>query len=392
MHDQYGSRELSRSSFSQSQGDGLLSMDLWKLNDNQQRHNLGSIHLGESLSLLAVLNNESAEVISNVAIQIELQTGTQRSTLFKSDGPITVNQRESYESIIKMEVKELGVHVISCQVTFKPESANPTKSFRKFFKFTSISPFQLKTKVNEDLPGRIFVQAQLMNCSAAMPQFLVEELRFIASSGFSVHKPFPDLNSSLSKLSINEDSSVVELEESVMYKNEVILNPRQAHFFVFELRPLNDSEPSESLGCLDIRWKSQSGEFGHLQTGSILRKQILSESHVIECRLIGKSLQLCTISELELIVANKSSRQIETIEFGFDPDVWALSSVFTPCGNDKILIPFLKSGETALRKLSVIPVQSGIMSCKDFRLKYVDNGVQHQVPKEYTFFIEYKKT
>lgn len=394
MHDQYGSRELSRSSFFQSQGDGLISMDLWKLNGNLQKHNLGSIHLGESLSLLAVLNNESTEVMSNVFIQIELQTGTQRSTLYKTTDAISVNYRESSESMINMEVKELGVHVISCQVTFKTDSiaSNPPKSFRKYFKFTSISPFQLKTKVNEDLPDRIFVQAQLMNCSSAMSQFLIEELRFIPGSSFSAHKPFQDLDSSLSKLSMNEENSFVELEESIAYKNEVILHPRHAHFFVFELCPLKDTEPSENLGRLDIKWKTQSGESGHLQTGNILRKQILSESHVLECKLLGKSLQLFTISELELLVANKSSRQIENIEFGIDSESWTSSSVFTPCGNDKISITLLKSGESKVIKFRVIPVQSGILTSKDFWLKYVDNAVQHHVPKEFAFFVEYKKT
>ena len=102
----------------------------------------GNIYLGETFTSYVCVHNDSTEVCSSVSLRADLQTATQRINLVPGTESLA-NTRESLapgssiDQVINHEVKELGTHILVCEVTYC-SAAGDKLNFRKFFKFQVI--------------------------------------------------------------------------------------------------------------------------------------------------------------------------------------------------------------------------------------------------------------
>ncbi|CEP14942.1 hypothetical protein [Parasitella parasitica] len=225
----------------------------------------GNIYLGENFSTFISINNESPFSVQQVGVKIELQTSSQRFVLSDtSTTPHTALETQAtYDKTISHEIKELGVHILVCSVHYTAPDGR-RRHFRKFYKFQVSNPLAVKTKLNNMIDGRVFLEAQLQNVSAG-PMFL-ERMRFEPSEHFQ----FEDLNQCVKD---NDDSSIF---------GDSFIHPQDVRQYLYMLSPRNAendriSRTTNALGKLDIVWRSYMGDLGRLQTSQLTRKAPILE-------------------------------------------------------------------------------------------------------------------
>lgn len=109
----------------------------------------GTIQLGETFSCCLGVNNETVVDVDDVTVKVEMQTATSKVTLIEIGGTgNVVRSKDTLETVVHHEIKELGQHVLACIITYRtPPGMRPVTSgsenandpflqtFRKFYKF-----------------------------------------------------------------------------------------------------------------------------------------------------------------------------------------------------------------------------------------------------------------
>ncbi|KAI9468991.1 MAG: hypothetical protein EXX96DRAFT_590025 [Benjaminiella poitrasii] len=235
----------------------------------------GNIYLGENFNTLVSVNNESPYIVHQVGIKIELQTSSQRFVL--SDAMSTpldrLDVRANHDTTVSHEIKELGVHILVCSVHYITPD-NQKRHFRKFYKFQVSNPLAVKTKLNNMMDGRVFLESQLQNVSAG-PMYL-ERMRFEPSEYFK----YEDLN-----YVVTGDQDEGQEKKSVF--GDAFIHPQDVRQYLYMLSPKdadNDriSRTINALGKLDIVWRSYMGDMGRLQTSQLTRKAPVLEDLEIQ--------------------------------------------------------------------------------------------------------------
>ena len=68
----------------------------------------------------------------------------------------------SIDQVLSHEVKELGTHILVCEVSYCAPN-KPKLNFRKFFKFNVMKPLDVKTKFYNAESEDVFLEAQVQN-------------------------------------------------------------------------------------------------------------------------------------------------------------------------------------------------------------------------------------
>merc|ERR1712051_582376 len=105
----------------------------------------GSIYLGETFMSYVSLHNDSTETSDNVVLKCDLQTATQRLPILQSAQGGQLHSGDSIDQVLSHEVKELGTHILVCEVSYSAPGKSKM-NFRKFFKFNVMKPLDVKTK------------------------------------------------------------------------------------------------------------------------------------------------------------------------------------------------------------------------------------------------------
>jgi hypothetical protein len=174
----------------------------------------------------------------------------------------------SNEFVISHEIKELGVHILVCSIQYTTVDGK-VRSFRKFYKFQVANPLAVKTKVNNMIDGKVFLEAQVQNVSAS--SMMLERMRFEPAEHFN-HE---DLNS------IQTEDQTAQSTFGSQY-----LNQHDVRQYLYLLTPKNVDDDriartTNTLGKLDIVWRTTMGEMGRLQTSQLTRKvPVLEELQV----------------------------------------------------------------------------------------------------------------
>ncbi|KAI9146027.1 hypothetical protein BKA69DRAFT_1121204 [Paraphysoderma sedebokerense] len=267
----------------------------------------GNIYLGESFVTALSLNNETNVPIMDMGLKAELQTATQKIILVDTTKvPLPeIEGKNSTEFILHHEVKELGIHILTCSVNYGYQGER--KAFKKFYKFQVLNPLQVKTKVHNITSGSVLLEIQVQNVAATPICF--ERLRLEPSETYRC----TDL-SLITSAKENVELSVNTQTESV-FGNYLFVNPQDILQFLYRLDPKPfypsttvmtpaatiPSTPSSSqlplpptslptgLGKLDLVWRSRFGEFGRLQTSQLVRK-VPPTSQDVEVQPISPSL------------------------------------------------------------------------------------------------------
>ena len=135
-----------------------------------------NIYLGESFVSYVSLHNDSTEMCDSLSLSCHLQTGTQRLPLLQTpsigqqaSGTATDNSQniepgQSIDHVLNHEVKELGTHILVCEVNYVAPSSGKM-NFRKFFKFSVLKPLDVKTKFYNAENDDVFLEAQVNHTS-----------------------------------------------------------------------------------------------------------------------------------------------------------------------------------------------------------------------------------
>lgn len=248
---------------------------------------LGSILLGEKLEASLGITNELQELLSLQMIKLDIQTSSSRTTILQhslagSTGILA--QNEDCNHSFTYEIRELGVHVISCSIQFnRPAQLNTTLNY--FFKFQSLNPLILKTKIHEKISfTSLLLEAQLHN---------------VSNIGLNIQSLVMEcVNPDLSIDITNETISKIEAKDNIAshdFNGTLFMDTGSIFQFVFHLKnkqgkPLvirdNLGIP---LGKLEIKWSRIENyinqvQIGRLQTGILYKKEqfsLLSEPLII---------------------------------------------------------------------------------------------------------------
>ncbi|KJE92725.1 hypothetical protein CAOG_03639 [Capsaspora owczarzaki ATCC 30864] len=234
--------------------------------------NFGNIFLGETFSSYISVHNDSNMRIRDVAVKAELQTTSQRvplSDLAPSDKELSPGA--SVDVVVHHEVKELGVHILVCSVSYMTAD-DERKIFRKFFKFNVLHPLAVKTKVY-NVEDDIFLEAQVQNITPA-PMY-IEAVKFEAMPQFD----FQDLNvlsSAASASSSSTNQAGLKASPATTFGLAYHVNPQDIRQYLYRLSPKvkgdKTARAADKIGKMDILWKTNMGEVGRLQTSQLPRK------------------------------------------------------------------------------------------------------------------------
>lgn len=223
----------------------------------------GNIYLGETFTSYISVNNDSDQIVRDVSVKADLQTGSQRIPLTGNSSNFAVAElapNQSVDDVIHHEVKEIGTHILVCAVSYTMDN-NEKMYFRKFFKFQVLKPLDVKTKFYNAESDEVYLEAQVQN---------------ITKSSMCLEKVSLDPSPLFSALQLN----TVETEngtESVFGKVNC-LHPQDSRQFLYCLTPKPDTRANPkklkgvtNIGKLDIVWRTSMGDKGRLQTSQLQR-------------------------------------------------------------------------------------------------------------------------
>ncbi|XP_046629447.1 trafficking protein particle complex subunit 13 [Neodiprion virginianus] len=311
----------------------------------------GNIYLGEIFSSYLCVHNGSSQLVKDVIVKADLQTSSQRIPLSGHNGmPKELGPDNTVDEVIHHEVKEIGTHILVCEVTYTPTVSEPVPlSFRKFFKFQVVKPLDVKTKFYNAESDDVYLEAQIQNQTAG--PICLEKVALESSHLFNV----TTLNTNLQGESIYGRVNLLDSGSSRQYlycltpQPSLTKDPKMMH-------------NATNIGKLDIVWRSNLGERGRLQTSQLQRmapdfgdlrvtmKEIppiayLEEPVNFKCRIVNTSER-----SMDIMLGLESNKSI----------AW--------CGVSETVIGTLKSGASCDIPLCLIPFDTGLVTVSGLKL------------------------
>lgn len=306
----------------------------------------GSIYLGEIFTAYLCLNNDAPVAVKDIVFVAELQTSTQRFSLCDTTNYPTGNllSSQAIEYIVSHEIKELGVHVLVCMVSYNVQGER--KSFRKVYKFQVLNPLAVKTKINQISEGRILLEAQVQNITQS--PMLMERMNLDPNSTFHCQ----DLTITSNDDNVFGDFSHIQPQDIRQYL--FLLSPKKDDFFA--------ARTATALGKLDMIWRSTFGEPGRLQTGQLSRKAQPLENVDISLHDVPTNISVYKPFIVKLLVRNGTNQSISP--------VISLKSrhQIIPYGKGCARSPVIAPFESVIVDFQLYALQCGIQKIDGFRI------------------------
>lgn len=121
----------------------------------------GNIYLGETFSSYICVHNCTTHPVNAVSVKCDLQSNNSRVSIpihANKTIPTSLNHSETLDDVIHYEVKEIGTHILVCEVNYVSPAGLPL-SFRKFFKFQVLKPLDVTTKFYNSETDEVFLEA-----------------------------------------------------------------------------------------------------------------------------------------------------------------------------------------------------------------------------------------
>ncbi|KAF5176509.1 Trafficking protein particle complex subunit [Thalictrum thalictroides] len=221
----------------------------------------GAIYLGETFCSYISINNSSSFEVREIA---EIQTEKQRILLLDtSKAPVeSIRAGGRYDFIVEHDVKELGAHTLVCSALYN-DGDGDRKYLPQFFKFIVANPLSVKTKVRT-VKENTFLEACLENHTKT--NLYMDQVDFE-----------PAQNWSAKVLKADEYHSLSNSKTREIFKPPILIRAGGGiHNYLYQLTlsshgsPRMKVEGSNTLGKLQITWRTNLGEPGRLQTQQIL--------------------------------------------------------------------------------------------------------------------------
>lgn len=316
----------------------------------------GNIYLGETFSSYICLHNCTSHPVQGVSVTAELQSDKAKLLLPINENkqiPTTLNPNETLDDVIHHEVREIGVHILVCEVHYKTP-AGLDESFRKFFKFHVLKPLDVQTKFYNAETDEVYLEVQIQNITAG--PICLETVDLQCTDKYTV--------TSLNTLSNGES----------VFKSKNMLQPQNACQFLYCIKPIPEFignikqlKLDKDIGKLDILWRSNLGERGRLQTSQLHRSPI--EYGDIRLTVV-EAKNVVRIGEM----FDFTCRVTNTSERTMDLQLKMITKSQIDCdytGTTDFALGSIESEQSKDIKLSVYPVKIGLVSITQLQLQDV---------------------
>ncbi len=243
----------------------------------------GNIYLGETFTSYVSLHNDSTDACRKVSLRCDLQTATQRIPLYPSSSGASQAADSfppggSVDVVLNHEVKELGAHILVCEVHYAAPHRDKL-NFRKFFKFQVMKPLDVKTKFYNAESDEVFLEAQVQNVT--LGPLCLEKVSLEPSQLFdvaSLNETAADGGDSDLDSDDGNSSSDKKKKTVSVFGRVNCIQPQDSRQYLFCLTPRPDVRANHkllksvtSIGKLDIVWRTNLGDRGRLQTSQLQR-------------------------------------------------------------------------------------------------------------------------
>ena len=299
----------------------------------------GDIYLGETFSCYISLCNAAQIKLTNVGLKVEVQTQLTRETLSDSSTPeasiASFAPQQTLDRIIRYELKDVGIHILICSALYA-DASGEKKYFRKFFKFQVQNPLSMKSKTHALAPlNEILVETQIQNSTARV--LFLQSVEFTPSAHFDV-LPLTQFEAKAQSAPRLAGAPGAEgggggaaggsggggggggaepLRSSGVglpaFGQMAYLRAGDTQQYMYRLRgkqPAAQLRAVSALGRMEVVWKSQMGESGHLQSNAVQRKLPAPRSVEVSVVSLAEEVELHTPFALQCLVTNTSPKEL----------------------------------------------------------------------------------
>ncbi|OUC47210.1 hypothetical protein D917_07110 [Trichinella nativa] len=249
---------------------------------------VGNVYLGEVFSCYISILNGTGEIVT----EVDIQTNATRVLLpFKyQDTSLTLNAGQSVGDSISHEVKEIGLHLLVCALSYS--KANGEKVFfRQFFQFPVLKPLDVCTKLCSAENDTVYLEAQVQNTTDA--DMIMERVAL---------EPVPDL------------APVTRIDDfcSGKEKNCCLIKPGAVRQFLYGISCIKQDVSWIAVAKLNMVWRTTNGRRGRVQTCPLqktvsgcgdLKLKVISGPSAVKIRLpfhVVFQIQNCSERALQL--------------------------------------------------------------------------------------------
>ena len=293
----------------------------------------GDIYLGETFSCYISLCNAAPIKLANVGLKVEVQTQLTRETLSDSSTPeaavASFAPGQTLDRIIRYELKDVGIHILICSALYA-DASGEKKYFRKFFKFQVQNPLSMKSKTHALAPlNEILVETQIQNSTGRV--LFLQSVDFTPSAHFEAvpltqfeakAQTAPRLAGTAAAGGGGGDAAVAAAAATLQstgvglpaFGQLAYLKAGDTQQYMYRLRgkqPAAQLRAVSALGRMEVVWKSQMGESGHLQSNAVQRKLPAPRNVEVSVVAVPDEVQLETPFPLTCLVANTSSKELQ---------------------------------------------------------------------------------
>lgn len=275
----------------------------------------GSIYLGESFCSYISVGNNSNHDVRDVGIKAELQTERQRVTLYdNTKSPMDfILAGGRHDFIIEHDIKELGPHTLVCMAVYT-DADGERKYLPQYFKFMASNPLSVRTKVRT-VKETTYLEACIENSTKSL--LFLDHVRF---------DPQPPTAVTILEVESNDNDESEGPLSGFLKQIKVIKPNGGTRHFLYQFRKLtgapvsSKAHGSNTLGKLEIMWRTTLGEPGRLQTQQILgnpspRKEVSLRIVEIPSRILLERPFLVRIS-----VSNQTDRAVGPLQISMSQD------------------------------------------------------------------------
>ncbi|XP_051858385.1 probable trafficking protein particle complex subunit 13 homolog [Drosophila albomicans] len=332
----------------------------------------GNIYLGETFSSYICVHNCTMHPVEGVTVKVDLQSNTSRINLLMHENKkssVVLTADETLDDVIRYEVKEIGTHILVCEVNYT-SPAGFAQSLRKFFKFQVLKPLDVKTKFYNAEMDEIYLEAQIQNVTTG--PFCLEKVELDSSEQYTV--------TSLNTLPNGES----------VFNSKNMLQPNNSCQFLYCIKPkpeiakdIKILREANNVGKLDIVWRSNFGEKGRLQTSQLQRLPFEYKDIRLEVVDAENIVKIGTIFTFQCRVTN-------TAEHAMKLYITLDTKVFPDCpytGSSNFVLDVLQPGAIAEFPLSICPSKLGLIKVSPLLIVDTLKNEQYIINKVVEVFV-----
>lgn len=341
----------------------------------------GSIYLGETFCSYISVGNHTQYDVRDVIIKAEIQTERQRIMLAdNSKSPMdSVKGGGRYDFIIEHDIKELGPHTLMCMAVYTdPEGER--KYLPQYFKFVASNPLSVRTKVRT-VKESTFLEACIENHTKS--HLFMDYVRF---------EPAPPWT--MTVIEVEDDACSPLLESALFKQSQLIRANGGVRNYLYQLKqPTGESaslkiEGSNTLGKLEITWRTTLGEPGRLQTQQILGSAITQKE--VDVRIVELPSRVIVERPflLRLSVSNRTDRRLGPLQISMSQDELEGKRAIVVNGLWAMTVPPLEPLDTTDFNLSLVATAVGVQKLAGIEIVDARDGKPYDTLTATEVFVE----